>query len=194
MTTADPQTRPQAPRRQIVPNGMLGMLIFTLTELMFFLALISAFLIIKARSDVWPPLDQPRLPVEMTAFNTVLLLISGVSLYMGARAFSKGLKRTKPLLLGAVVFGFAFVILQGYEWFALISAGLTLTSSSLGSFFYTIIGLHALHALVAVGMLVYVYKKLLTEELSETALWTTEVFWYFVVGVWPVLYWQVYLA
>ena len=80
MTASDPQTRPQTRRRQIVPNGMLGMLIFTLTELMFFLALISAFLIIKARSDVWPPLDQPRLPVEMTAFNTVLLLISGVLL------------------------------------------------------------------------------------------------------------------
>ena len=194
MTTADPQTRPQAHRRQIVPSGMLGMLIFTVTELMFFLALISAFLIIKARSDVWPPLDQPRLPQEMTAFNTALLVISGILLYLGARSFPKKQKRTKPLLLGAVIFGFAFVGLQGYEWISLISAGLTLTSSSLGSFFYTIIGLHALHALVAVGMLVYVYKKLLTEELSETALWTTEVFWYFVVGVWPILYWQVYLA
>ena len=194
MTTADPQTRPQPHRRQVVPNGMFGMLIFTLTELMFFLALISAFLIIKARSDVWPPLDQPRLPVEMTAFNTVLLLISGVLLYQGSRAFSKKLKRAKPLLLGAVIFALAFVIIQGYEWIALIASGLTLTSSSLGSFFYTIIGLHAIHALVAIGMLLYVYRRLLTGELSETALWATEVFWYFVVGVWPVLYWQVYLA
>jgi heme/copper-type cytochrome/quinol oxidase subunit 3 len=173
---------------------MLGMLIFTLTELMFFLAFISAFLIIKARSTVWPPLDQPRLPIEMTAFNTVLLLISGLLLYRGARAFSKGAPKSKPLILGAVLFAVAFVLLQGYEWISLIASGLTLTSSSLGSFFYTIIGLHALHAIVAIGMLLFVYKRLITKQLTESALWTTEVFWYFVVGVWPILYWQVYLA
>ena len=84
---AQPPTSPK--RHQIVPSGLLGMIIFTLTEMMFFLALISSFLIIKARSSVWPPLDQPRLPIEMTAFNTILLLLSGVLLFKGARAFSK---------------------------------------------------------------------------------------------------------
>ena len=182
------------PRRKIVPNGILGMLLFTVTELMFFLALISAFLIIKARSTVWPPLDQPRLPIEITAFNTVLLLISGVLLYRGARGFSKGSPKSKSLILGALIFALAFVLIQGYEWVALIASGLTLTSSSLGSFFYTIIGLHALHAIVAIGMLLYVYRRLVKDQLSESALWTTEVFWYFVVGVWPILYWQVYLT
>lgn len=190
--TAQPSTSPR--RRQVVPSGVLGMVLFTVTEMMFFLALISAFLIVKARSSVWPPLDQPRLPVEMTAFNTVLLLISGVLLFKGARAFSKEGASCKPLILGAVVFASAFVLLQGYEWLSLITAGLTLTSSSLGSFFYTIVGLHALHALVAIGMLLYIYRRLLIGTLTESALWTTEVFWYFVVSVWPILYWQVYLA
>jgi heme/copper-type cytochrome/quinol oxidase subunit 3 len=190
--TAQPSTSPK--RRQVVPSGVLGMVIFTVTEMMFFLAFISAFLIVKARSSVWPPLDQPRLPVEMTAFNTVLLLISGVLLFKGARAFSKEGANCKPLILGAVVFASAFVLLQGYEWLSLITAGLTLTSSSLGSFFYTIVGLHALHALIAIGMLVYIYRQLLIGTLTESALWTTEVFWYFVVCVWPILYWQVYLA
>jgi cytochrome c oxidase subunit III len=191
-TTAQSVTPPR--RRQVVPSGVLGMVIFTVTEMMFFLALISAFLIIKARSSVWPPLDQPRLPVEMTAFNTVLLLISGVLLFKGARAFSKEGANCKPFILGAVIFASAFVLLQGYEWLSLITAGLTLTSSSLGSFFYTIVGLHAIHALVAIGMLLYIYRRLLIGTLTESALWTTEVFWYFVVGLWPILYWQVYLA
>jgi cytochrome c oxidase subunit III len=189
---AQPPTSPK--RHQIVPSGLLGMIIFTLTEMMFFLALISSFLIIKARSSVWPPLDQPRLPIEMTAFNTILLLLSGVLLFKGARAFSKKETSSKPLMLSAIVLAAAFVLLQGYEWVALITAGLTLTSSSLGSFFYTIVGLHALHALIAIGMLIYIYRRLLMGTLTESILWTTEVFWYFVVGVWPILYWQVYLA
>jgi cytochrome c oxidase subunit III len=193
MTSTD-STNTVKKRRQIVPNGMLGMILFTLTEFMFFLALISAFLIVKARSTVWPPTGQPRLPIEITAFNTLLLLISGWLLYKGSRAFSKEESKAKPMILGAVVLASIFVLIQGYEWVILLQAGLTLTSSSLGSFFYTIVGLHALHAIVAIGMLIYVYRCLHLKTLTTSALWATEVFWYFVVGVWPILYWQVYLA
>ena len=187
-------TSPPNRRRPVVPNGMLGMILFTVTELMFFLALISAFLIIKAKSTVWPPIDQPRLPVEVTAVNSVFLIISGVLLWVGARRFKNVAEQARVPLLSAVICATLFVCVQGYEWIQLLTEGLTLTSSSLGSFFYTIIGLHAIHAIVAIGLLLLMTRRLSQGTLTVPALLTVEVFWYFVVGVWPILYWQVYLT
>ena len=51
----------------MISNGLFGMLVFVLTEAMLFAGFISAFTIVKASAPVWPPPDQPRLPVEATA-------------------------------------------------------------------------------------------------------------------------------
>jgi cytochrome c oxidase subunit 3 len=85
------------------------------------------------------------------------------------------------------------VTFQGAEWVRLIGQGLTLTSSSLGSFFYLIIGLHALHAVAAVALLAHASLGLRRGGLAPGQLATAAVFWYFVVGVWPALYFRVYL-
>ena len=95
-------------------------------------------------------------------------------------------------LLATVLLGSFFVCFQGVEWVRLIGEGLTMTSSALGSFFYLIVGLHALHAVVAIGLLVYVYVRLRQGWLSAGSLASAEVLWYFVVGVWPVLFLVVY--
>ena len=92
------------------------------------------------------------------------------------------------MLLGAF-----FVVFQGLEWAALIRDGLTLTSSSLGSFFYLIVGMHAAHAVVALGVLVFTWVRLRRGWLASSQLAVAEVFWYFVVGLWPILYLVVYL-
>ena len=76
---------------------------------------------------------------------------------------------------------------------ALIRQGLTLTSSTLGRFFYLIVGLHALHAVVALGVLAYTWLRLQRGWLAQSQLAAAQVFWYFVVGLWPVLYAVVYL-
>jgi heme/copper-type cytochrome/quinol oxidase subunit 3 len=66
-------------------------------------------------------------------------------------------------------------------------------SSQLGSFFYLIIGFHGLHALAALLALGWVHRRLLKDDFKPYWLTTAGLFWYFVVGVWPVLYWLVYL-
>ena len=63
--------------RTPISSGVLGMLIFMVTEAMFFAGLISAYMVIRAGIEEWPPWGQPRLPVVATAFNTVMLLASG---------------------------------------------------------------------------------------------------------------------
>jgi len=177
---------------QLLPSGVLGMLIFVFTELMLFSGLISAFTIIRSAAVVWPPPGQPRLPFEQTAFNTMLLLASGVMLLLTRRTFQRDRAKARTPLAIAMALGAAFVALQGAEWVALLRQGLTLTSSSFGSFFYMIIGLHALHVLIALGILAYTWLRLQRGWLASSQLATAEVFWYFVVGIWPVLYLVVY--
>jgi cytochrome c oxidase subunit 3 len=178
---------------QVVSNGVLGMLLFIIVELMTFAGLISAFSIIRASAMVWPPPDQPRLPLEATALNTAALLASGFLLYRARRVFQRDREGAQTPLLWAILLGGFFVLFQGYEWVRLIGQGLTLTSSSLGSFFYLIVGLHALHAVAALGLLVHTWNRLRGGWLIQSQLATAEVFWYFVVGLWPVLYLVVYL-
>lgn len=177
----------------LVSSSVLGMLLFVAAEVMFFAGLISAFTIIRAEAPIWPPPGQPRLPIERTALNTIALLFSGVALAIAQRNFPRDRRKARAPLMAAMVLGGFFVLAQGAEWLALIREGLTLTSSSLGSFFYPIVGLHALHAVVAIGLLASAWWRLQRGWLVQSQLVTAAVFWYFVVGLWPVLYGVVYL-
>ena len=187
--------RPVRPKR-LIANGVLGMLLFVFVEVMLFAGFISAFVIIKARAigSVWPPINQPRLPFAETAFNTTALLASGVLLAIAHRLFVRGRRDSVGVLLAAAtVLGGVFVALQGVEWLALIREGLTMTSSTYGSLFYTIIGAHALHAVAAIVALGWGFARLRSGRLTNEVMSTVALFWYFVVLVWPVLYLQVYL-
>jgi cytochrome c oxidase subunit III len=180
-------------RRQLLPSSVLGMLIFVMTEVMVFAGFISAFAIVKAAAPGgWPPAGQPRLPIEATAFNTAALLLSAVALFIAQRNFGDA-RRSLRWLVTAMGLGAFFVFFQGIEWVRLIGQGLTLTSSTHGSFFYLIVGAHALHAVAALLALVYAWRRLARADLARAQLQAISVFWYFVVGIWPVLYLEVYL-
>jgi len=193
-----PLSRSEPPRPttrvQLLPSSVLAVSIFVLTEIMFFAGFISAFAIMRGSAVIWPPLDQPRLPASETAFNSVLLFASGALLFLAGRRHAARARQSQRLLLGALALGAGFVLLQGREWAQLLAQGLTLRSSALGSFFYLIVGMHALHAVVALGVLGWVWLRMRRGDLSRPTLAAAEIFWYFVVGVWPVLYWRVYLA
>jgi len=180
-------------RTPLVSSGAVAMLIFVFTEVMLFAGLISSFSIIRASVPSWPSPGQPRLPFEETAVNTVALLLSGVILAFAHRSFRREPARAAKALLAAILLGGFFVIFQGVEWVALVRQGLTLTSSILGSFFYLIIGLHALHAVVALGALVYAWLRIRRGWFGPGPLVVAEIFWYFVVVLWPFLYLRVYL-
>jgi heme/copper-type cytochrome/quinol oxidase subunit 3 len=189
-----PHSAPAA-RRPLISNGVLGMLIFIFTEVMFFAGLISAHSIVKSQvaGQLWPPYGQPRLPVEETAFNTLALLVSGVVLVYAWFAFRRESDAARIPLLLSILLGTVFVGFQGVEWAALLSEGLTIQSSTYGGFFYLIVGAHALHAVGALAALVWAFYKLDRDALTASQLATVSAFWYFVVLVWPILYVKVYL-
>ena len=140
---------------------------------------------------MWPPPGQPRLPATATALNTVVLLVSGVLLFLAYRRFRAGASALS-LYAGAFVLGAAFVALQGREWAALLSQGATMTSSNTYAFFFLIVGLHALHVAVCIVAMGFGFVKLQRGTLSREFFLATLCFWTFVVGAWPIIYARVY--
>jgi cytochrome c oxidase subunit 3 len=95
-------------------------------------------------------------------------------------------------MLAALALAAFFVLFQGWEWTRLLAQGLTLTSSQQGGFFYLIIGIHALHCVAAIAALSWAYRRLATGVLAPSTFQAVRVFWYFVVGLRPLIYWRVY--
>ena len=198
MFAASDVSQPSQPQRAKSPvsSGVVGMLLFIVTEVMFFGALISAYLVIRAGLDEWPPWGQPRLPVETTAFNTLVLLVSGLLM-----AYSRNLLQKNEFTQGrrwlgfSILLGTFFLISQGYEWVQLIKYGLTISSSVYGGLFYLVIGAHGFHVIGTLAFLIYAWKRLgaSVNPLTPEGLLPVQLLWYFVVCVWPALYVLVYL-
>ncbi|MCZ6549599.1 MAG: heme-copper oxidase subunit III [Deltaproteobacteria bacterium] len=180
-----------------ISNARLGVFVFLGAEVMFFAGLIGAFMVYRLGSEVWPPLFQPRLPVAITGVNTVILLCSGVTVYLALSAIRVGRSgRLLRWLLTTVFLGAVFLSVQGYEWLRLIRFGLTVSSGVYGATFYTLIGFHGLHVLGAMLWLLAVlaqgWRGRFTSN-SHTGVEVCAIYWVFVVVLWPVLYGLVYL-
>jgi cytochrome c oxidase subunit 3 len=183
--------------RRAIPNAIVGMLAFLGAEAMFFAGLISAFLVLRAASAAWPPADQPRLPVAVTAVNTLILLASGYTMWRSVR----GVRGNRPgelqrWLVATAVLGALFLAVQGSEWIRLVHYGLRVNSSVYGATFYTLIGSHGLHVLGGVVVLLAVLRNALRGRYTapdHAAVEACRLYWFFVVGIWPILYVLVYL-
>lgn len=194
MDSAQPNPQNFPLRRPPIPSGVLGMMIFIVCEVMFFAGMISAFTIIRsnAMKGMWPPPGQPLLPVAATLANTGVLIASGVLGFFAWRKFRLNPAAARPLLATTWLLGAVFVGLQGTEWAALLTQGMTMRSSQLGAFFYLTVGTHALHAVAALIALGMALLRLRKGTLSGDYLLTALVFWWFVVALWPMIYGRVY--
>lgn len=187
-------SKPEPP----VSNAQLGMLGFLACEAMLFAGLIGAFLVYRFGSEVWPPPGQPRLPLLITLTNTAMLLLSGSTMHSALRAMRAGdRERLRTGLSATALLGMIFLAVQGSEWVRLIRHGLTLSTGIYGATFYTVIGCHGLHVLGALIWLLIV-RLLVSEQRLRTyrhvVVELCGMYWYFVVGLWPVLFTLVYLS
>lgn len=179
-------------------GAKVGMLIFLGAETMLFAGFVAAFLVFRLGAPVWPPPLQPRLPVGVTAVSTAVLLLSGYTMWRALRAARDGdragLGRSLALtgLLGAT-----FLAVQGFEWARLLTFGLTAPSGIYGGTFYTLIGAHAVHvlgALVWLSIILMGTRSGPSATPNQSRVLVFGMYWYFVVGLWPILYTLVYLA
>jgi len=181
----------------LLSNARLGVIMMLGAELMFFAGLIGAFLVFRLSAQVWPPPFQPRLPIGVTGVNTVILLISALTMQWAVGAARAGQSAVVvrqlmfTLLLGAV-----FLLIQGYEWLRMIHFGLTTSSSVYGGLFYTLIGAHGVHViggLIWLAIVCWQAKRGRFTKKDFVGVQTARMYWTFVVALWPVLYGLVYL-
>jgi cytochrome c oxidase subunit III len=193
----EPPAPPVRPNLPIGSNAWIAILMFLGAEAMFFAGLIGAYIVFRVSSAIWPPPFQPRLPVGVTAVNTLILVASAVTMRWSLRAVRvNDQNKLIRYLVYTAVLGGIFLVIQGFEWLRLIHFGLTLSSSVYGGLFYTLIGFHGLHVAGALIWLLVVFVQAKQKRFSKerhVGLQICGMYWTFVVALWPVLYGLVYL-
>ncbi|MGH7718076.1 MAG: cytochrome c oxidase subunit 3 [Gemmatimonadaceae bacterium] len=182
-----------------VYNEKLGMWVFLGSEVMFFTALIGAYLILRfAHPEGWRghPNETP-LNITITAINTFLLICSSVTM---VKAFaSVQLGRQKALcrwLVATVLIGATFVGIQVYEYRELIHHDFVPSAGIFGSTFYTMTGFHGFHVTMGVICMIFVTWRAFQGRYTPTDHRGVEViglYWHFVDLVWIILFTIVYL-
>jgi cytochrome c oxidase subunit 3 len=180
-----------------VSNAHLGVLVLLAAESMLFFGMIGAYLVFRYGSAVWPPPGLPRLPLLVTWVNTAVLVASAYTMYRSRSAARRG---DQAALVGHLTLtgalGVAFLVIQGSEWVGLVRHGLTLSSGPYGATFYTLIGLHGVHVVGAVGWLLGVTWMARRGRFTPgqyVGVDLCALYWNFVVAFWVLLFVLVYL-
>ncbi len=138
---------PVARASRLVP-ARFGVWLFLVSEAMFFAALISAYLVLRAGSGNFGGPGR-ALGLVQGGCATLALVTSSVFAWRALLVARNGAKHraVSTWLLGTLAFGAAFVMLQGLEYRALFAGGLSPRSSLYWSCFFLLTSLHALHVL-----------------------------------------------
>ena len=144
----------------------LGMAMLLIAESVFFFMLIVAFVYFR---DENLKATAATLNVGLTSIYTACLLISGVAIWRARVAL-------------AVLFGAIFLAGQGTEYVRMLRSGITMSQSLFGATFFTLAGMHGLHALIGLGLLLGLRRS-----------GAVTMFWQFVVASWMVIFAVVYV-
>jgi len=178
-------------------TAYLGMVVFLSSWTMMFAGFFFAYALVRSHAPVWPPADQPALPLLAPGINTLVALAGSAALVLALRDMRRGERARPARWLGvAALLGATFLALQAAVWVSLWDAGLRPDGGPYASVFYGLTGIHALHVLVGVVALGALALMLRpgpgrTGEL-RVRLWG--MYWHFVAAVWVGLYLAVYLA
>jgi cytochrome c oxidase subunit 3 len=174
----------------------LGVLLFIGSETMLFAGLLAVYTALRFGHLTWPS-AQLYLPVKVTWVNTFFLLSSCYTMY---RAVAAGRKDQQSLLVTLLTvtaaLGALFLSIQGYEWVQLIRDGLTIRTGVYGATFYLLIGCHALHVLGAgiwLSIVVWLARQGRFPSHRFVGVEVCAWYWYFVGGLWVLLFALVYL-
>jgi cytochrome c oxidase subunit III len=155
--------------------------------LMFFMALASAFLVLRHSSEVSVTVHLPRI----LWVNTLILLGSSFTLERArARLGLRDILGFRRLWFVTTLMGFVFVGGQLVAWRQLVAQGVYIASSQSSSFFYIFTGAHAVHLLGGVAALLFVaLRNFEKSQISiSIAAEITSYYWHFMDGLWAFLF------
>jgi cytochrome c oxidase subunit 3 len=176
-----------------------GMLLFILSEIMFFFAFFWAFFHSSLAPTieigaVWPPKGiQVLNPWEVPFLNTLILLTSGASVTWAHHAILAGNHKQALISLATTII--LAVIFTGFQALEYIEAPFTISDGIYGSTFYLATGFHGFHVIIGTLFLAVCLFRLAKHHFSpahhfgfEAAAW----YWHMVDVVWLFLFVCVY--
>ena len=168
-----------------------GMAVALAGILMFFMALVSAFIVRKGLSNDWRTLEVPRI----LWMNTLILLASSVTMARARGRFLEGdLESFRKWWGATTALGLLFLAGQLIAWQQLRAAGVYLASNPSSSFFYVFTGAHGLHLLGGILALLFVAFRATRRLTQGTATEVVSIYWHFMDGLWVFLFLLLYLG
>lgn len=161
--------------------------LFMVTIVMVFAALTSAYIVRQSEGN-WLEYDLP----QIFYFTSGLVVISSVFLQFAYYSAKKdNFNALRVGLLGAVIFGIAFLIGQWYSWVALVDREVFFVGNPAGSFLYVFTGLHAAHLISGVIFLIIVLISTFRYSVHSQSMNVMEMattYWHFLGGLWLYLF------
>ncbi len=178
-------------------NVKLGIWLFLASEVMLFGGLFSTYILLRINAVEWP-FGADVLNVPMGAFNTVVLILSSVTMVLCYAALKlDDLAGFKKYMGITILLSLVFLVVKAFEYNHEFEIGNFPWSSTYLAIYFTMTGLHALHIICGVVVNAYFWgpgaklwetsKAQFTNRIEAAGL-----YWHFVDLVWiflfPVLY------
>jgi heme/copper-type cytochrome/quinol oxidase subunit 3 len=189
--------------RKVIQGLKYGMLLFLVSETMFFFSFFFAYFYYSVSPSiwiggVWPPKGfQPASPCTLAAGMTILLLFSGVTLTKAHSSLIVGnWESTIVSLVYTLLLSSAFSLFQYWEY---KYCSFHMNDSVYGSIFFMITGFHGFHVIIGSVFVLVCLKRVLNGKVVTftrqhhfgflAALW----YWHFVDVVWLFVYFVLYV-
>ena len=190
-------------------SAVLGMWSFLATEVMFFSGLFAAYLVFRIQDPSGFATSSAQLDLWMGTFNTAVLLTSSWMVVLGIHAVQHDrLRRGAAYLAGTAGLGLFFLGVKAFEYAAKYDHGLipgalwhphgkAEGASELFFFIYFVMtGLHGLHVLIGVGLLLWVawgVRRGQHDSHEHSRVECVGLYWHLVDLVWIYLFPLLYL-
>ncbi len=190
------------------PTGArLGMWLFILSEILLFGGLFILYSAYRYKNPVEFHHASRELDILLGTLNTILLLTSSLTMAASISALQRGQRKlSMVLVMVTMAFGLLFLVNKGFEWGTKIEHGIYPNSSTLLArakgeilffgLYYVMTGLHGLHVLVGVCVLLVMLILLSKGKIHSTHVTPLEnsgLYWHLVDIIWIFLYPLFYL-
>jgi cytochrome aa3 quinol oxidase subunit III len=177
-------------------NKVLGFWLFLGAETVLFACLFGTYLALRNQS-LEGPTTQELFDLKLVALATALLLTSSLTSVLAMiKMNERNMKGMITWLVITLALGFAFLVLEIYEFVHYVHEGHTFMSSAFGSSFYALVGTHGAHVTFGIiwiaTLMIQVLKRGINTE-TAPKLFVSSLYWHFIDVVWVFIFTLVYL-
>lgn len=186
-----------------------GMWVFMVTEVLMIGALFVGYMLFRAMYPEAFHESHKLLDVKMGATNTVILIVSSLTMVLGVSAAQRGqVKKCLGMLGATVALGFGFLIVKYFEYAHKFHEGIlpggnftyaelkTAHAPIFFSFYFMMTGVHAFHVVVGMCLIIWIMLRVRRGEITPAFYTPVELvgfYWHFVDLVWIYLFPLLYL-